>query len=80
MNVEGGTDLSSDLQVPKGHCWIVGDNLVASRDSRYFGPVPLALIRGKVIATMRPFTPWPFSGFKWITNSLEKADGTPAGT
>ncbi|KAH6850845.1 peptidase S24/S26A/S26B/S26C [Chaetomium sp. MPI-CAGE-AT-0009] len=59
----------SMIQVPKGHCWIVGDNLVASRDSRYFGPVPLALIRGKVIATMRPF-----SEFKWITNSMERAD------
>lgn len=42
---------------------------MASRDSRYFGPVPLALIRGKVIATMRPF-----SEFKWITNSMERAE------
>ncbi|KAK4042930.1 peptidase S24/S26A/S26B/S26C [Parachaetomium inaequale] len=59
----------SMIQVPKGHCWIVGDNLVASRDSRYFGPVPLALIRGKVIATVRPF-----SEFRWIDNALRKAD------
>ncbi|KAK4137572.1 LexA/Signal peptidase, partial [Trichocladium antarcticum] len=59
----------SMIQVPKGHCWIVGDNLIASRDSRYFGPVPLGLIRGKVIATMRPF-----SEFKWITNPLRRAD------
>ena len=43
--------------------------MVASRDSRYFGPVPLALIRGKVIATVRPF-----SEFRWITNALVKAD------
>ncbi|KAL2135071.1 hypothetical protein VTI74DRAFT_9887 [Chaetomium olivicolor] len=64
---EGGS--GSMIQVPKGHCWIVGDNLVASRDSRYFGPVPLALIRGKVIATVRPF-----SEFKWITNPLKKAE------
>jgi inner membrane protease subunit 1 len=55
--------------VPQGHCWIVGDNLVASRDSRYFGPVPLALIRGKVIATVRPW-----SEIKWITNPLRNAD------
>ncbi len=64
--------MSADLemQVPKGHCWIVGDNLVASRDSRDFGPVPLGLIRGKVIATVRPF-----SEIKWITNTLRKAEG-----
>ncbi|KAH6626331.1 peptidase S24/S26A/S26B/S26C [Chaetomium sp. MPI-SDFR-AT-0129] len=61
------------IQVPKGHCWIVGDNLVASRDSRYFGPVPLALIRGKVIATMRPF-----SEFRWITNTSQKVSN-PSG-
>ncbi|XP_073221039.1 mitochondrial ATP-independent inner membrane protease subunit 1a isoform X2 [Cicer arietinum] len=34
--------------VPKGHVWIQGDNVYASRDSRHFGPVPLGLIKGKV--------------------------------
>jgi len=34
--------------VPKGHVWIQGDNVYASRDSRHFGPVPYGLIRGKV--------------------------------
>ncbi|KAI7346602.1 hypothetical protein KC320_g7749 [Hortaea werneckii] len=38
------------LQVPQGHCWIAGDNLAWSRDSRIFGPLPLALVTGKVIA------------------------------
>ncbi|KAF7189522.1 Mitochondrial inner membrane protease subunit 1 [Pseudocercospora fuligena] len=38
------------LQVPEGHCWVVGDNLPYSRDSRHFGPLPLALISGKVIS------------------------------
>lgn len=37
------------VQVPQGHCWVVGDNLEASRDSRLYGPVPLALIRGKAV-------------------------------
>jgi inner membrane protease subunit 1 len=31
--------------------------------------VPLALIRGKVIATVRPF-----SEFKWVTNGMREAD------
>ncbi|KAI9711852.1 MAG: hypothetical protein M1820_001997 [Bogoriella megaspora] len=41
------------IQVPKGHCYIAGDNLKYSRDSRMFGPLPLALIRGKVVAGLR---------------------------
>ncbi|KAK1766126.1 LexA/Signal peptidase [Phialemonium atrogriseum] len=57
------------IQVPKGHCWVVGDNLPASRDSRQFGPVPMALVRGKVIA--RAWPPWEF---KWIENPLQSPD------
>lgn len=36
--------------VPKGHVWIAGDNTSNSTDSRDYGPVPLAMVRGKVIA------------------------------
>ena len=41
------------VQVPEGHCWVVGDNLGHSRDSRMFGPLPMALIKGKVVAKLR---------------------------
>lgn len=37
------------VQVPEGHCWVAGDNLEWSRDSRHFGPLPLALLKGKVL-------------------------------
>lgn len=43
------------IQVPDGHCFVVGDNSLFSRDSRHFGPVPLALITGKVVARLLPF-------------------------
>jgi mitochondrial inner membrane protease subunit 1 len=53
------------VQVPEGHCWLVGDNLPHSRDSRVYGPIPLALIRGKVVGRI-----WPRP--KWIANTLQK--------
>jgi hypothetical protein len=29
--------------------WLQGDNLLLSRDSREYGPVPLALVKGRVL-------------------------------
>ncbi|KAL5119667.1 hypothetical protein ACEQ8H_002513 [Pleosporales sp. CAS-2024a] len=43
------------IQVPEGHCWVAGDNLDWSRDSRLFGPLPLGLVRAKVLAVVMPF-------------------------
>ncbi|KAK2002032.1 LexA/Signal peptidase [Colletotrichum falcatum] len=57
------------VQVPQGHCWLVGDNLEASRDSRMYGPVPLALIGGKVVAKALPL-----SGNKWLQNGLRDVE------
>ncbi|KAI1007969.1 hypothetical protein K3495_g250 [Podosphaera aphanis] len=54
------------FQVPEGHCWVIGDNLEYSRDSRHYGPVPLALIHGKVIATVLPW-----KERRWIENGLK---------
>ncbi|XP_051506604.1 mitochondrial inner membrane protease subunit 1-like isoform X1 [Myxocyprinus asiaticus] len=34
--------------VPRGHIWLEGDNLRNSTDSRSYGPIPYALIRGRV--------------------------------
>ena len=54
------------LQVPEGHCWIVGDNLPASRDSRRFGPLPIALITGKIPARVLPV-----QERGWLRNPLQ---------
>ncbi|KAL2075472.1 hypothetical protein VTL71DRAFT_415 [Oculimacula yallundae] len=54
------------VMVPKGHCWVVGDNLPWSRDSRHFGPMPMALIKGKVVAKV-----FPLKERRWLENGLE---------
>lgn len=53
-------------QVPQGHCWVVGDNFPYSRDSRMFGPLPLAMIKGKVIGKVLPW-----SERRWIEEGLQ---------
>lgn len=42
------------LTVPTGHVWVQGDNAPHSTDSRVYGPVPMGLIKGKILMTVRP--------------------------
>eukprot|EP00250_Pteridium_aquilinum_P015537 c22638_g1_i2 orf=850-1335(-) len=44
--------------VPKGHVWLQGDNESKSRDSRHYGPVPYALLQGKVFLRIWPPYSW----------------------
>lgn len=37
------------LVVPQGYIWLEGDNSLNSTDSRYYGPVPSALVKGRVV-------------------------------
>lgn len=41
-------------QVVEGGWWLVGDNALASDDSRVFGPVPVELIIGSVVFRYGP--------------------------
>ncbi len=54
--------------MPEGHVYVGGDNLPWSRDSRNYGPLPMGLINGKVIARI-----WPLSKIQWVENSLKSA-------
>ncbi|KAF8807584.1 LexA/Signal peptidase [Phlegmacium glaucopus] len=50
--------------VPKGHIWISGDNAAESRDSRLYGPVPIALVHGRLYARV-----WPWKDFTVFRNA-----------
>ncbi|KAE8791018.1 Mitochondrial inner membrane protease subunit 2 [Hordeum vulgare] len=41
-------------KIPEGHCWVEGDNGSASWDSRFYGPVPLGLVQGRVTHVVWP--------------------------
>ena len=43
------------FKVPLNHVWIEGDNKEISYDSRKHGPIPISLIKGKVILGLYPF-------------------------
>ena len=41
-------------RVPKGHVWLLGDNASNSTDSRTYGAVPAAMIKGRVFCRAWP--------------------------
>lgn len=46
------------IEVPPGHVWVAGDNLSWSRDSRFYGPLPMGMILGKVVMHSHPNSDW----------------------
>lgn len=53
------------IKVPEGHCWLTGDNLSQSLDSRSYGVLPLGLIKGRIFAVHTSE-----GEFKWTPNEL----------
>ncbi|RKP17942.1 LexA/Signal peptidase [Rozella allomycis CSF55] len=43
------------LDVPRGHCWIEGDNNPCSKDSRAFGPISASLVDKQASLIIWPF-------------------------
>ncbi|XP_065912134.1 mitochondrial inner membrane protease subunit 2-like isoform X1 [Dysidea avara] len=55
----------SSRVIPKGHCWVEGDNGKSSNDSNYFGAVSLGLIRARV-----QYVVWPPSRVHHLQTGL----------
>ncbi len=54
-------DLKSDFpetKIPKNHCFVLGDNRNLSEDSRQFGPIPLATVKGRADYLYWPAKDW----------------------
>ena len=54
------------ITVPEHHCFVLGDNRMNSYDSRHFGPVPLATVKGRADYLYWPAKDW--SRFGRISN------------
>ena len=60
------------VTIPKGHVWLAGDNTANSTDSRTYGPVPQALIKGRVFYKI-----WPPQCVGPIPNTLKVWEKPP---
>ncbi|VEU21891.1 DEKNAAC102846 [Brettanomyces naardenensis] len=46
--IEHSDNYNNYVIVPEGHCWVTGDNLTDSVDSRTYSVLPMGLISGKI--------------------------------
>lgn len=63
------------VDVPAGHIWLEGDNHRNSTDSRSYGAVPLALVRGRVVGRVWP--PHKWGGLPSLARDENDSRGEP---
>jgi mitochondrial inner membrane protease subunit 1 len=42
-----------NYQIPVDQIWLLGDNPLNSHDSRHYGPVPMSMLKGRVVRKIR---------------------------
>ncbi|KAJ3176896.1 IMP1 inner mitochondrial membrane peptidase-like, partial [Irineochytrium annulatum] len=52
------SDGNPSTKIPPGHVWLLGDNPKNSTDSREYGPVPMGLLRGRILLKVFPEVKW----------------------
>eukprot|EP00941_MAST-03F_sp_MAST-3F-sp1_P001278 g1278.t1 len=57
-----GPTAGRTIRLKEGHCWVEGDNAMESVDSREYGSIPLALVKGRVTRVL-----WPPSRFRILS-------------
>ena len=53
----GARDNFGPYTVPKGHIFMMGDNRDNSHDSRFWGPLPISMVKGKAMFTYFSWDP-----------------------
>ncbi|BFZ10914.1 hypothetical protein BsWGS_13953 [Bradybaena similaris] len=56
--VKSDSCFQEDVNIPRGHCWVEGDNRECSLDSNNFGPVSYGLITAKASYILWPPSRW----------------------
>ncbi|HUS61062.1 MAG TPA: signal peptidase I [Acidimicrobiales bacterium] len=57
----GTTYGAEPVLIPEGHLWVMGDNRGYSRDSRYFGPIPIDSVVGRAVYKI-----WPLHDISYL--------------
>jgi signal peptidase I len=52
-----GDSLITEYTFKEDYCFVLGDNLFLSNDSRYWGPLPLGAITGRAVAAISLWPP-----------------------
>ena len=59
-------DIRPSEVIRRGYCWLEGDDAGAPDDSRAYGPMPSALLRGRVVAVTRFQLKSPLLSLVWV--------------